>query len=69
MNGSIVKTFKKFIFVLLAATLTFTVSGCGLFNSQPQSAVYISQTEISLEVGATVKLIAATTDDKSVTWV
>lgn len=69
MNGSIVKTFKKFIFVLLAATLTFTVSGCGLFNSQPQSAVYISQAEISLEVGATVKLTAATTDGKSVSWV
>ncbi|MDE6505384.1 MAG: family 16 glycosylhydrolase [Clostridia bacterium] len=60
---------KKSLFVLLATLIAVTFCGCSLFGSQIKPAVYISQSEITLQVGETVKLSAVTTDENSVTWV
>lgn len=69
MNIKNVRVISKVIVLFLAASLTFTVCGCGFFGAQKEAAVYISQQEIEIEVGQSVKLSAVSTVDGEVTWI
>ncbi len=65
--------FRKVIVGFLVAILALAFCGCGAFGSNDDSkpvdpAVYISQSEISLAVGDSVKLNAVSTDGSEVTW-
>lgn len=64
---------KKIIVAFLVSVFAFSLGGCGLFGSDDGDdpvppAIYISQSEISLAVGNTVRLKATTTDDSAVSW-
>ena len=54
----------------MAVALAVLCSGCGFFSAKnPEPAVYISQAVIELEVGETVQLAAASSDNAEVSWV
>lgn len=63
----------KVLVCVMVALMLFVFSGCdmllGFFQEEPDSSVYIYQSELLLEVGQTVQLKAASTDDDEVAWV
>ncbi|MCH5158951.1 MAG: family 16 glycosylhydrolase [Clostridiales bacterium] len=67
--------FKQFTVVVLAVMLALSLCGCELFGfgngddvNDKSSIVYISQEEITLAVGDTIRLLGVSTDGKSVDW-
>lgn len=70
MGKTIVGFVKCSIMVLAAAVLALVCPSCSLFGSQTQSAPYVavSQTEIRVEVGQSVRLVAVSGDGSPVEW-
>lgn len=64
---------KIFVGILATVILTFSLSGCEMLGiggggNDPEPAVYISQSDISLAIGDTIQLSATSTDGSAVTW-
>lgn len=65
---------KNVVIVVLAALMSFATCGCSFFGyvdagkNKVTPAVYISQAEITLAVGDTVRLAAVSNDGATVTW-
>ena len=70
MKNNQVGLLNKTMIFVMAAALAVLCSGCGFFSAKnPEPAVYISQAVIELEVGETVQLAAASSDNAEVSWV